>query len=98
MRLSTAKLTLSQLEKLYHAKRQQEKASPLIRKRAKLLKAADKLQRKIDRMLDGAAADVSARGPGRPRGAKRQLSAKARKAISDAQRRRWAKYRKAAKA
>ena len=36
----------------------------------------------------------SASAPSRPRGGRRRLSAEARKRISDAQKRRWAKHRK----
>ena len=50
---------------------------------------------------DAPAAPVTRRGPGRPAGTKvrkrRKLSAKARKAISDAQKKRWAKQKADAK-
>jgi len=85
-------LSFSQLEKLFEARKRQEKASPLIRKRDALLSSAAKLERKIAR-LSGAAA-----GPGRPGGRRLRkkggMSAAGRARIAAAQRRRWAKLRK----
>jgi hypothetical protein len=90
MKRLLARLSAEQLRDLLAAKKRIEKAEPLKRKRAKLLKAAAKLQKKIDYLLSGAAA-----GRSRPRRQKRTLSAKARRAIALAQKRRWAAYRKA---
>jgi hypothetical protein len=91
------RLTVGQLEALIEAKRRIQKVAPLERKRDRLLRAAAKLQKKIDRLLGGGRAPAAA-GPGRPRGRKRKLSAAARRKIARAQKARWAKYREAKKA
>jgi len=94
-----ARLTTSQLEKLLLQKKAQEAVAPLERKKAKLLKAAAKLQRKIDRLLDGkmAPAARTANKGGRPR-KRRKLSPEARRRIVQAQKARWAKFHAAQKA
>jgi hypothetical protein len=89
---SVASLSFAQLESLYETRKREEKAAPLVRKRAKILLAISKLETKIARL-----AGVSS-GPGRPPGRIRRkkggISAAGRARIAAAQRRRWAKARK----
>ncbi len=97
-----ARLSASQLEKLLHQKKAQENVAPLERKKAKLLKAVAKLQKKIDRLLGSKAAPAAKPGrptkkAGRPR-KRRKLTAAARRKIVQAQKARWAKFHAAKKA
>ena len=83
------RMSLEQLQKLIRMKKNQGKVEKLERQRNRHLKAAAKVQKRIDGLSDG-----TMRGPGRPPG-RRRLSAEARRRIADAQKRRWAKWKKA---
>jgi hypothetical protein len=116
------RLTSRQLEKLLKARKRQAKVAPLELRRQKLLKSAERLQRRIDRLL--AVKPAGRRGrppkarrgrppkrgkvgrparrsrkPGRPPKHARRLSAAARRrialAVSRAQKKRWAAFRRA---
>jgi len=122
MKRLIARLTMKQLEAMLAAKKRLTKAEPLKQKLAKLQKAAEKIQQKIDRLLSGKPAGrrgrppkarrgrpptkgkvgrppKRGRKPGRPAKRGRKMSAAARKrvalAVSRAQKRRWAAFRKA---
>jgi len=125
MKRLIARLTIKQIEAMLATKERLAKAEPLKRKLAKLQKAAEKIQQKIDRLLGGKPAGrrgrppkarrgrpptkgkvgrppKSGRKPGRPAKRGRKMSAAAQKrvalAVSRAQKRRWAAFRKAQKA
>jgi hypothetical protein len=121
MKRLIARLTMKQLEAMLAAKKRLAKAEPLKRKLAKLQKAAEKIQQKIDRLLSGKPAGrrgrppkarrgrppkkgkvgrqlKRGRKPGRPTKRVRTMSATRKRvalAVSRAQKRRWAAYRKA---
>ena len=95
------KLSVDELKALIQAKKKLDKVEPLKKKRDRLLKAAAKIQMKINRLLAGTKAVKSAGRPagkpGRPR-KRRRLSAAARRKIVQAQKARWAKFHAAKKA
>ena len=75
MNRSLSRMSARQLEKVLKAKQREEKAAPLVKKRAALLKAAEKLEKKIARIVGSGAATSTRsrrrgrkgkRGPGRP--------------------------------
>lgn len=84
------RLTVAQLERLLDRKRRQAKVAPLERERDRLTMRIKKIEAKIAR-LKGASAMPSRRR-------KKKLSAAAKRRISRAQKRRWAKVRAAKKA
>jgi hypothetical protein len=64
-------LTMGQLERMLSTRKAEEKAKPLVKKRAALLKAAEKLEKKIRRIMGrGAATATRGRRRGRKRGRK----------------------------
>lgn len=83
------RMSLEQLQKLIRLKKNQGKIEKLEKVRARHLKAAAKLLKRIEKLSNG-----SLRGPGRPPG-RRRLSPEARRRIAEAQKRRWAKWKKA---
>lgn len=94
-------LSVDELKALIQAKKKLDKVEPLKKKRDRLLKAAAKIQMKINRLLSGTkAAKMAGRPagkPGRPR-KRRPLSAAARRKIVQAQKARWARFHAAKKA
>ena len=114
MKKLLARLSIQQLESALSAKKRLARVEPLKQKLAKLQKAAEKIQAKIDRLLGKKSAGrrgrprkarrgrppmKRGRKPGRPAKKARKMSAAARKrvalAVSRAQKRRWAAFRKA---
>lgn len=90
------KLSVRELEALVAAKRLEEKAAPLIRKRERIAAALEKLDKRIGGIQIRALVKRVVRKPKKAQ--KRRLSPAARARIVAAQNRRWAKFRKAKKA
>ncbi|MBI4565646.1 MAG: hypothetical protein HY716_13210 [Planctomycetes bacterium] len=86
------RLSVRQLQDAIRQKKRLDEVSRLERQFERHQREAAKLRREIDRMMDGAHA------PGRARKRRRRLSAEARRKLSEAAKRRWAKVKGAVQA